>query len=82
MFKTAVHVYNQTPLRHTRGKTPLENLTGKKPDIAYLKDTDTFTKDIGQIWEEPNRDAPENLDNYRNPNIDDLLPKKQTRHPD
>ena len=46
------------------------------------KDTNTFTKDIGQIWEEPNKDAPENLDNYRNPNIDDLLPEKQTHRPD
>ena len=36
-FETAVHVYNQTPLRRTRGKTPLENLTGKKPDVAYLR---------------------------------------------
>ena len=35
-FETAVHVYNRTPLRCTRGKTPLENLTGKKPDVAYL----------------------------------------------
>ena len=36
-FETAVHVYNRTPLRRTRGKTPLENLTGKKPDVAYLR---------------------------------------------
>ena len=36
MFKTAVHVYNRTPLRRTLWKTPLENLTGKKPDVAYL----------------------------------------------
>ena len=26
-FEMAVHVYNRTPLRRTRGKTPLENLT-------------------------------------------------------
>ena len=36
VFKMAVHVYNRTPLRHTLWKAPLENLTGKKPDIAYL----------------------------------------------
>ena len=36
VFETAVHVYNRTPLRHTLWKTPLENLTGKKPGIAYL----------------------------------------------
>ena len=35
-FETAVHVYNRTPLRCTLWKTPLENLTGKKPDISYL----------------------------------------------
>ena len=36
-FETAVHVYNRTPLRRTLWKTPLENLTGKKPDVAYLR---------------------------------------------
>jgi hypothetical protein len=141
-FDMAVHVYNQTPLRCTRGKTPLENLTCKKLDVAYLhvfgceawvfipqekhtdklspksehmtfigyelnskaykfmtsnnsivissqatffedrfprkgKDSDTITKDIGQIWEEPKKDAPENLENNQNPNYDNLLPEMQ-----
>jgi len=34
---TAVHVYNRTPLRRTKWKTPVENLTGKKPDVSYFK---------------------------------------------
>ena len=36
-FETSVHIYNHTPLRCTLWKTPLENLTGKKPDVAYLR---------------------------------------------
>src|SRR6266550_3772678 len=36
-IETAVHVYNRTPLRRTKWKTPVENLTGKKPDVSYFK---------------------------------------------
>jgi len=36
LFRTAVHVYNWTPLKRTQWKTPLENLLNKKPDVSYF----------------------------------------------
>ena len=36
-FRMAVHVYNWTPLKRTKWKTPLENLLNQKPDISYFQ---------------------------------------------
>jgi hypothetical protein len=33
----AVHVYNQTPIRHLEWKTPYELLNGEQPDMSDLK---------------------------------------------
>ena len=36
-FETAVHIYNRTPLRRTKWKTPYENMMKKKPDMSNFK---------------------------------------------
>jgi len=35
-FATATHVYNRTPIKHLKWKTPQEIFTGEKPKISHL----------------------------------------------
>jgi len=35
-FATAAHVYNHTPIKHLKWKTPQEIFTGEKPKISHL----------------------------------------------
>ncbi len=35
--ETAVHLYNRTPLKRLQWKTPFELISGKKPDVSYLR---------------------------------------------
>jgi len=35
-FATATHVYNRTPIKHLKWKTPQEIFTGDKPKISHL----------------------------------------------
>ena len=35
-FVTATYVYNHTPIKHFKQKTPQEIFTGEKPKISYL----------------------------------------------
>src|SRR5271163_4783169 len=33
----AIHVYNRTPSKRLKNKTPYESLNGKKPDVSHLR---------------------------------------------
>ena len=37
MVQYAVHVYNQTPVKHLDWRTPYKVIYGKEPDVSHLR---------------------------------------------